>query len=1698
GGVAAALETMARSAVAAAEAGAVPFLPAPVLGWLAERLREIPAEDALLYRRRALPWVAPGAGAGAGVPGLSREQLLELGPAHQVYLDALAFIAYERRDREDAPLAPFARTRIVDAAAVSAVVPPTAQEHRDSAQRALDQLFAAAAANAAATPAAGPTAAVGAARAIPWQYMMRDGKFDLSRVLHQSVRSQTGRQVATVFFSPENTTRQQQQAVGGFAGGLFPAKSYTVAMPRDEETGGFSLWVRAGRDADGGQGHRRIALDARGWAHVVLALKANAARFGEAPNIVALTCLTSDDQLEELRSASSQAGLHALLHAPTSRAATRPDGLQLEGDGSMRAISADGEITASKVRYAWSNYTGPFDAGPGIVFHDNDGSDNDYTSSDGNSQVGPLPAASGTGTAPAVRPGTAAGAPGADPAGPSEGAGAGRPQGKRKGKGKAVAGPSGGTGLPVRGKRPAGEAELPVSPRAVKRGSVRAADAGPSAPAASSSGGGAGEPGQGGSSGARPVVERLDQGRVRTTFPDEGMEMTVHRLRPEPGMDDKFLFCDPDDPDRPYAPYAGPDGKLHPLVRERAGEIKARVAGGRSAVKGIVKADDGRLPNVKDKRIDEWLKAIGRDVAAEVRRTTLGVPAAQARVEVGPLEAKHLREHEGGLEKELGLFLARPAGGGRSRRYGLTNGRILGVYRGSVVRTPQEAARFAARYPGSRSYRMDVSARGGPSYTFRAEGAASSVGFANTVYVRETGKQDWSEINAVWLTCVVDMPDVATGGMRQETVAALVALDSAFDPELNPFGIVWAEYGEDFPMPEAPEHPMVKSEPDEGTELGLLPDASPIAGPDSSDGSDAESENNSLGSLPDAPPMAGPDSGEGSDAEFGNNSESEGEGGRGEPGGAGRAGDSAGRDTGNGTDAGPGQAGPASGRGGKRRKKVSDADVDDWIRTHRGPDGRLPTSAAVAAAQGIRRSRAVERLNEAVEELGAARRRRYKPVPAADVDEWIRTYYRNNEKLPTISKVRETLHIDKNKVGERLDVIAEELGVVRRRRHEPVAIEEVDEWIRTYYRNNRKLPTGREVQDALHMDVGKAGKRLNVLAPELGVARVAPQKAMPVEEAVAWIDAFYRDNGRLPSEREAQPELHMDTRRIRKLLIEAGVRLKVVLPVRGRRPGRKKGVAAGSPGGVAGAVGAVSGSGGSGALPEVLPVAAPGSDDAVSEAGSAIVADEGPRLDKGKGKAVESPEETGASGGALAGPESGDWVGPGSEVESDSEGVSGSDSGSDSEGVSGSDSGSDSEGDSGSDSGGAVAVDTAGRRVLPPDETVRDWIRRNHVPGEPLPSQSAISKATGASRLQARDLRAALADELDTPEEGWRLRMDADREVPDAAIDRWIKDNRTPSGGLPAVAAVTRGVHVSNERAISRLNAVAAELQVRRQQTGGLTYTDPDVDDWIWAYYRRHGKLPSRDHIREQLHTGTARVGRRLTAAKERLKAANESGLDAVPGGGSEAVRTGGVGGSGRGAGSSAAGSAGLGSSAAGVGSAVESWEGLVRGDGVLDVSGLLRVDVVDGAGAVRGALFPRPGEAAAARAAVAGFAAGRPLPGWVFSMGMHQSTEGGVSRFSSWRLDASARGGFREVRWDGQGWWRLQEAVRAEAGSVGVSWLVAATCSVSSGGVLEELQEAADGAGGAIRVAGPDALVASEAGEWLVEEGGSLREDRK
>ncbi|MFE3786111.1 hypothetical protein ACFXPA_48955, partial [Amycolatopsis sp. NPDC059090] len=252
----------------------------------------------------------------------------------------------------------------------------------------------------------GPAAAVGAARAIPWQYLMVDGKLDLSRVLHQPVRTGAGRQVATVFFTPRDSDRRRREAVAGFErAGIFPSLPYTVAMPRDEETGGFSLWVRVGLDTAGGQEHRRIALDARGWAQVLLAVKAESPQLGEAANVVALTCATGEEQLEELRPQLARAGLRALLHAPASRAAARPDGFQLEGGGSLRAISAEGEVADSRVRYPRSAYVGPFDAGPGIVFH---GSDSENDSENGDMVVS---SASRAGRAVAG-PGEGAGLPG--------------------------------------------------------------------------------------------------------------------------------------------------------------------------------------------------------------------------------------------------------------------------------------------------------------------------------------------------------------------------------------------------------------------------------------------------------------------------------------------------------------------------------------------------------------------------------------------------------------------------------------------------------------------------------------------------------------------------------------------------------------------------------------------------------------------------------------------------------------------------------------------------------------------------------------------------------------------------------------------------------------------------------------------------------------------------------------------------------------------------------------------------------------------------------------------------------------------------------------------------------------------------------------------------------------------------------------
>ncbi|MFE3776731.1 hypothetical protein ACFXPA_01140 [Amycolatopsis sp. NPDC059090] len=138
-GEAAAEEMLARLWVDVVAAGADWYLegtPEPrVVGWLASALRALPVAEQERWRREVVEWVRPPEVASA-------EELVRLAPAHQAYLDALAFVASQEGSGGSSLVARFAPVRIEDPEEVAAQVPGVAPESRDTAQRALDALFA--------------------------------------------------------------------------------------------------------------------------------------------------------------------------------------------------------------------------------------------------------------------------------------------------------------------------------------------------------------------------------------------------------------------------------------------------------------------------------------------------------------------------------------------------------------------------------------------------------------------------------------------------------------------------------------------------------------------------------------------------------------------------------------------------------------------------------------------------------------------------------------------------------------------------------------------------------------------------------------------------------------------------------------------------------------------------------------------------------------------------------------------------------------------------------------------------------------------------------------------------------------------------------------------------------------------------------------------------------------------------------------------------------------------------------------------------------------------------------------------------------------------------------------------------------------------------------------------------------------------
>jgi hypothetical protein len=348
------------------------------------------------------------------------------------------------------------------------------------------------------------------------------------------------------------------------------------------------------------------------------------------------------------------------------------------------------------------------------------------------------------------------------------------------------------------------------------------------------------EPSWGEPSWGEPTVRRLDQGRVETTWAQEpaGQDeevqviprMVQHRLEPNPAMDNAFPWRDPDDPfGRVYWPYAAKDGSVHGRVRARAGRITARMVVGQQTLRAIAAdRNDSRLPPVVVREAPELWPRLEQAVTDEIVRLIRGESLASPVVRPGRITEAHVnlreRPHEGVLVGQWGLFLNDWAlAASDVDRPSLRNGRILGVYLGAVLDDPGAKETWRRTYTNAPDYAMFVT--GGsdfPGSTISSEGAANAIAFANTAVVpnprpadaartarRRPGQRrrvsqdrtamiyDRERINAVFVNFAIHMRD-RDGNNRWQLIAALVALDNAFDRHANPHGMIIVAYGKDY------------------------------------------------------------------------------------------------------------------------------------------------------------------------------------------------------------------------------------------------------------------------------------------------------------------------------------------------------------------------------------------------------------------------------------------------------------------------------------------------------------------------------------------------------------------------------------------------------------------------------------------------------------------------------------------------------------------------------------------------------------------------------------------------------------------------------------------------------------------------------------------------------------------------------------
>ncbi|MGW4132277.1 hypothetical protein [Amycolatopsis japonica] len=300
------------------------------------------------------------------------------------------------------------------------------------------------------------------------------------------------------------------------------------------------------------------------------------------------------------------------------------------------------------------------------------------------------------------------------------------------------------------------------------------------------------------------TIHWTNQAYKHVTWPASGNParpaVVDQRLRPVVGMDGQFTWRDPEDPlFRVHSLFAGEDGEVHPALVARADEITARIGEGKDFFEKISREkSDPRLPFMTIARLRDHWTAIEGKAAVRMRNLvrTARNPARDAvrlaplhptpgqRVYVTKVKRNHVPSQEGVLVGSYQLCLADPPGSSpRGEWPAFTNDEFIDFYLGVLTGDNREG-----------NYVM-AAGRGAAFTVIDAESAANSTAFANSALTPDQELDD-TRINAAFIGVTFTFPDITKPvGTFKVSTTILVALDNAFDPITNPFGILLPTYG---------------------------------------------------------------------------------------------------------------------------------------------------------------------------------------------------------------------------------------------------------------------------------------------------------------------------------------------------------------------------------------------------------------------------------------------------------------------------------------------------------------------------------------------------------------------------------------------------------------------------------------------------------------------------------------------------------------------------------------------------------------------------------------------------------------------------------------------------------------------------------------------------------------------------------------